>query len=104
MIGGLGRGVLGGLSGKKTSDTMAKTRQYGNLRRDHGITAWDRVANSAGGALGTKNLASIQDGEVSKMEKEKRLYLEKLIHINQSLNLEIKFIIEQMLQLKRMRM
>ncbi|CCZ57139.1 unknown [Clostridium sp. CAG:762] len=71
MIGGLGRGVLGGLSGKKTSDTMAKTRQYGNLRRDHGITAWDRVANSAGGALGTKNLASIQDGEVSKMEKRK---------------------------------
>lgn len=71
MIGGFGRGALGGLTGKKTSDTMAKTRQYGNLRRDYGITAWDRAANSAGAALGVRSLASIQDSEVSKMEKRK---------------------------------
>lgn len=73
MIGGFNRGAYGGLTGKKLSDTMARTRQYGNMRRDQGITGWDRTKNNLRNTFGVQDQLSKYEEQLSKYDAQAKL-------------------------------
>lgn len=70
MIGGFNRGAFGGLRGKKLSDTMSKTKQYGNMRRDQGITGWDRMVANMRNTFGVQDRLSGYEKQISQYEKQ----------------------------------
>lgn len=73
MIGGFNRGAYGGLRGKKLSDTMSKTKQYGNMRRDQGITGWDRMGANMRNTFGVQDRLSGYEKQISQYEKQAKL-------------------------------
>lgn len=73
MIGGFNRGAYGGLRGKKLSDTMSKTKQYGNMRRDQGITGWDRMGANMKNTFGVKDRLSGYEKQISQYDKQAKL-------------------------------
>lgn len=73
MIGGFNRGAYGGLRGKKLSDTMSKTKQYGNMRRDQGITGWDRMGANMRNTFGVKDRLSGYEKQISNYDKQAKL-------------------------------
>lgn len=73
MIGGFNRGAYGGLRGKKLSDTMSKTKQYGNMRRDQGITGWDRMGANMRNTFGVKDRLSGYEKQISHYDKQAKL-------------------------------
>ena len=73
MIGGFNRGAYGGLTGKKLSDTMSKTKQYGNMRRNQGITGWDRMASNMRNTFGIQDQLSKYENQISQYEKQAKL-------------------------------
>lgn len=73
MIGGFNRGAYGGLRGKKLSDTMSKTKQYGNMRRDQGITGWDRMGANMRNTFGVQERLSGYEKQISQYEKQAKL-------------------------------
>ena len=73
MIGGFNRGAYGGLRGKKLSDTMSKTKQYGNMRRDQGITGWDRMGANMRNTFGVKDRLSGYEKQISQYDKQAKL-------------------------------
>lgn len=73
MIGGFNRGAYGGLRGKKLSDTMSKTKQYGNMRRDQGITGWDRMGVNMRNTFGVKDRLSGYEKQISHYDKQAKL-------------------------------
>lgn len=73
MIGGFNRGAYGGLRGKKLSDTMSKTKQYGNMRRDQGITGWDRMVANMRNTFGVKDRLSGYEKQISHYDKQAKL-------------------------------
>ena len=73
MIGGFNRGAYGGLRGKKLSDTMSKTKQYGNMRRDQGITGWDRMGANMRNTFGVQDRLSGYERQISNYDKIAKL-------------------------------
>lgn len=73
MIGGFNRGAYGGLRGKKLSDTMSKTKQYGNMRRDQGITGWDRMGANMRNTFGVQDRLSGYEKQISQYDKQAKL-------------------------------
>lgn len=73
MIGGFNRGAYGGLRGKKLSDTMSKTKQYGNMWRDQGITGWDRMGANMRNTFGVQDRLSGYEKQISQYEKQAKL-------------------------------
>ena len=73
MIGGFNRGAYGGLTGKKLSDTMSKTKQYGNMRRNQGITGWDRMTTNMRNTFGIQDQLSKYENQISQYEKQAKL-------------------------------
>lgn len=73
MIGGFNRGAYGGLRGKKLSDTMSKTKQYGNMRRDQGITGWDRMGANMRNTFGAQDRLSGYEKQISQYDKQAKL-------------------------------
>ena len=73
MIGGFNRGAYGGLRGKKLSDTMSKTKQYGNMRRDQGITGWDRMGANMRNTFGVQDRLSGYEKQISNYDKQAKL-------------------------------
>lgn len=73
MIGGFNRGAYGGLRGKKLSDTMSKTKQYGNMWRDQGITGWDRMGANMRNTFGVKDRLSGYEKQISHYDKQAKL-------------------------------
>ena len=73
MIGGFNRGAYGGLRGKKLSDTMSKTKQYGNMWRDQGITGWDRMGANMRNTFGVKDRLSGYEKQISQYDKQAKL-------------------------------
>lgn len=73
MIGGFNRGAYGGLRGKKLSDTMSKTKQYGNMWRDQGITGWDRMGANMRNTFGVQDRLSGYERQISQYEKQAKL-------------------------------
>lgn len=73
MIGGFNRGAYGGLRGKKLSDTMSKTKQYGNMWRDQGITGWDRMGANMRNTFGVKDRLSGYERQISHYDKIAKL-------------------------------
>lgn len=73
MIGGFNRGAYGGLRGKKLSDTMSKTKQYGNMWRDQGITGWDRMGANVRNTFGVKDRLSGYEKQISQYDKQAKL-------------------------------
>lgn len=73
MIGGFNRGAYGGLRGKKLSDTMSKTKQYGNMRRDQGITGCDRMGANMRNTFGVQDRLSGYEKQISQYEKQAKL-------------------------------
>lgn len=73
MIGGFNRGAYGGLRGKKLSDTMSKTKQYGNMWRDQGITGWDRMGANMRNTFGVQDRLSGYERQISHYDKIAKL-------------------------------
>ena len=73
MIGGFNRGAYGGLTGKKLSDTMSKTKQYGNMRRNQGITGWDRMTTNMRNTFGIQDQLSKYENQISQYDKQAKL-------------------------------
>ena len=73
MIGGFNSGAYGGLTGKKLSDTMSKTKQYGNMRRNQGITGWDRMTTNMRNTFGIQDQLSKYENQISQYEKQAKL-------------------------------
>lgn len=73
MIGGFNRGAYGGLRGKKLSDTMSKTKQYGNMWRDQGITGWDRMGANMRNTFGVQDRLSGYEKQISQYEKQAKI-------------------------------
>lgn len=73
MIGGFNRGAYGGLRGKKLSDTMSKTKQYGNMWRDQGITGWDRMGANMRNTFGVQDRLSRYEKQISHYDKQAKL-------------------------------
>lgn len=73
MIGGFNRGAYGGLRGKKLSDTMSKTKQYGNMRRDQGITGWDRMGANMRNTFGVQDRLSGYEKQISNYDKQAKI-------------------------------
>ena len=73
--GGIGGmiGAYGGLRGKKLSDTMSKTKQYGNMRRDQGITGWDRMGANMRNTFGVQDRLSGYEKQISQYDKQAKL-------------------------------